>query len=87
MCSKLKSFKILQISSNGCVYFDYSVYLKTYKKYKFSKRSLFSNLLNNKQLTLTNSNFFYKKYRNQIVKKLINETTTIVQTILFTLYI
>jgi len=75
MCSKLKSFKILQISSNGCVYFDYSVYLKTYKKYNFSKRSLFSNLLNNKQLTLTNSNFFYKKYRNQIVKKLINELT------------
>ena len=75
MCSKLKSFKILQISSNGCVYFDYSVYLKTYKKYKFSKRSLFSNLLNNKQLTLTNSNFFYKKYRNQIVKKLINKLT------------
>ncbi len=75
MCSKLKSFKILQISSNGCVYFDYSVYLKTYKKYNFSKKGLFSNLLNNKQLTPTNSNFFYKKYRNQIIKKLINELT------------
>lgn len=75
VCSKLKSFKILQIFPNGSVYFDYSAYLKTYKRYNFSKESFFSNLLNKKKLILTNSNFFYKKYRNQIVKKLTNDIT------------
>jgi hypothetical protein len=70
---KLKSLKILHIFPNGSVYFDYLAYLKTYKKYNFSKESFFYNLLNKKKLTLNNSNFFYKKYRNQIVKKLINE--------------
>ena len=64
MCSKLKSFKILQISVDGCVYVDYSTYLKTYKKYNFSKKSLFFDLLKKKEFILTNSNFFYKKYRN-----------------------
>ena len=73
MRSRLKSFKTLQIFPNGSVYFDYSTYLKTYKKYNFSKESFFSNILNKKKLILTNSNFFYKKYHNQIVKKLINE--------------
>jgi len=73
---KLKSFKVMQISSDGCIYFDYSIYLKTYKKYRFSKKNVFSNLLNKDELTLTNSNFFYKKYRNQNIKKTKNELTT-----------
>jgi len=69
MHSKLKSFKILQILPNGCIYFDHSVYLKTYARYKFSKKSLFSNLLDKKKLISQNSNFFYKKYRNQNTNK------------------
>ena len=73
MCSKLKSFKILQILPNGCIYFDHSVYLKTYARYKFSKKSLFFSLLDKKKLILENSNFFYKKYRNQSVNNSINE--------------
>jgi len=75
MRSKLKSLKILNICPNGSVYFNYSAYLKTYKRYNFSKESFFSNLLNKKKLISTNSNFFYKKYRSQTVKKLINELT------------
>jgi hypothetical protein len=75
MCAKLKSFKILQISPNGCVYFDYFAYLKTYKRYNFSKKSLYTNLSDKKETTLTTSTFFYKKYRNQIIKKLKNEFT------------
>jgi hypothetical protein len=62
--SKLKSLKILQIFPNGSVCLDYSAYLKTYKRYNFSKEGFFSNVLNKKKLTLTHSNFFYKKYRN-----------------------
>jgi hypothetical protein len=61
----LKSIKVLHILPNGCVYFDYSAYLKTHTKYNFSKKSLFLNLLDKKKLTSTNSNFFYKKYRNK----------------------
>lgn len=76
VCSKLKSFKTLQISLNGCVFFDYSVYLKKYKRYHFSKKTFFFDPLNKKDQTLTNSNFFYKKYRNQSVKKPTNELTT-----------
>jgi len=64
MNAKLKSFKFLQIFPNGCVYFDHLAYLKSYKKYNFSKKSLFSKLLNKKKGLLTNSNFFYRKYRN-----------------------
>jgi len=64
MRAKLKSLKNLQIFPNGCVYFDYSVYVKTYKKYNLSKKSLFFKLLDRKTLLSTNSNFFYKKYRN-----------------------
>jgi hypothetical protein len=64
MGSKLKSLKILQVLPNGCVYFDNSVYLKTFTRYHFSKESLLSNFLDKKKLILTNSNFFYKKYRN-----------------------
>jgi len=63
MRSKLKSFKILQILPNGCVYFDNSVYLKTFTRYHFSKDSLLSTFLDKKTLIVTNSNFFYKKYR------------------------
>jgi hypothetical protein len=63
MRSKLKSLKILQILPNGCVYFDNSVYLKTFIRYHFSKNSLLSNFLDKKNLMLMNSNFFYKKYR------------------------
>ena len=73
MCSKLKTFKILQIFPNGSVYFDYSAYLKTYKRHYFSKKSFFSNLLNEKKTFLTNSTFFYKKYCNKIIKNLVNE--------------
>lgn len=75
MCARLKSFKTLQISSNGCVYFDYFAYLKTYKRYNFSKKSLYANLSDRKETILTTSTFFYKKYRNQIIKKLKNEFT------------
>ena len=64
MCSKLKSFKILQISPNGCVFFDHSVYFKDHKRYNFSKKSLLFNLLDKEKRILSNSNFFYKKYRN-----------------------
>lgn len=73
--SKLKSLKIVHIFPNGSVYFDYSAYLKMYKRYNFSKESFYYNLLSKKKLMLSNSNFFYKKYRNQIVKKSINEFT------------
>ena len=76
MYSNLKSFKTLQISPNGCIYFDHSSYLKTYRKYTFSKKSPFFSLLNKKESMLTNSNFFYKKYRNQSTKSLRNELTT-----------
>jgi hypothetical protein len=75
MCYKLKSFKTIQISSNGCVFFDHSAYLKLYKKYHFSKKSLLSKSLNNKDFSLTNSAFFYKKYYNQIFKKSRHEFT------------
>ena len=68
MRSNLKSFKTLKIFPNGSVYFDYSAYLKTYKRYHFSKKSFFLNLLNKKQSFLTKSTFFYKKYCNQIIK-------------------
>jgi len=73
MRSKLKSLKILQVLPNGCVYFDNLVYLKTYTRYKFSKKSLFFSLLDKKKLIFENSNFFYKKYRNQSVNNSINE--------------
>ena len=76
MSSQLKSFKICKIFPNGSVYFDYLAYLKKYKRYHFSKISFFSNLFNKKKSFLTNSNFFYKKYCNQIVKKIANEITT-----------
>jgi hypothetical protein len=64
MGSNLKSLKILQILPNGCVYFGNLTYLKTFVRYNFSKKSLLSNFLDKKKITLTNSNFFYKKYRN-----------------------
>ena len=75
MYSCLKSLKSLQISANGCVCFDHLAYLKMYKKYNFSKKSFFFTPLNKKEFTLNNSNFFYKKYRNQSIKKLKNEFT------------
>jgi len=61
----LKSIKILHVLPNGCVYFDYSSYLKTYTKYTFSKKSVLLKSSNKKKLTSTNPNFFYKKYRNK----------------------
>jgi hypothetical protein len=76
MRSKLKSLKILQVLPNGCVHFDHLVYLKTYTRYNFSKKSLFFSLLDKKKLFFENSNFFYKKYRNQSVNNLINEFKT-----------
>lgn len=75
MYSNVKSLKTLQIFSNGCIYIDSSSYLKTYKKHNFSKKNLFANFLNKNQRVSTKSNFFYTKYRNQIVKNLINELT------------
>ena len=77
MHSKLKSFKILHIFPNGSVYFNYSAYLKSYKKYNFSKESFFSNPGYKKTLLSSKFNLLYKKYRNQIVKKLLNEFTII----------
>ena len=74
--SKLKSLKNLQISWNGCVYFDQSVYVKTYKKYNFLNNNLFPSLPNETSSTLINSNLFYRKYRNHIAKKSENEFTT-----------
>ena len=65
MKSNSKSIKILHILPNGCVYFDYSSYLKIHTKYNFSKKSLFLNSLDKKKPTSINSNFFYKKYRNK----------------------
>ena len=75
MYSKLKSFKTLQISLNGCVYFDHSAYFKTFKKYNFLEKSLVSNPSSKKKLMTAQSNFFYTKYRNQIFKNLINTLT------------
>lgn len=75
MYSYLKSLKILQICANGCVYFDHSAYLKMYKRYSLSKKSFFFTPLTKKDSTFNNSNFFYKKYRNQSIKKLENEFT------------
>lgn len=76
--SKLKSFKIVHIFPNGSIYFDSLAYLKSYKKYHFSKESFFSNPFYKKKLTSKNSNFLYKKYRNQIVKILLNYELTII---------
>lgn len=64
MYSRLKSLKSLKISPNGCVYFDYSVNLKTFKKYDFLKKSLVIEPFNKKKPTLLSSNFYYMKYRN-----------------------
>lgn len=64
MYLKLKSLKIINISLNGCVYFDYSVYLKTFKKYKFLEKNLASISSNKKKSVLVKSDFFYRKYRN-----------------------
>ena len=75
MYSNIKSLKTLQIFSNGCIYVDSLSYIKTYKKYNFFKKNLFANSLKKNQLASTKSNFFYTKYRNQIVKNLINELT------------
>jgi len=75
MCSNLKSLKTLQIFPNGCIFISSSSYLKTYKKYNFSKKNLFVNFLKKNQLASTKSNFFYTKYRNQIIKNSINELT------------
>lgn len=67
MYYRLKSFKTLQICSNGSVYLDSAVYFKTFKRYTFLKKSLGFNLLTNKQkISSTYSKFFYKKYCNQI---------------------
>ena len=68
MSSQLKSFKICQIFPNGSVYFDYLAYLKTYKRYNYSKKSFYLNILDKKKSFLINSTFFYKKYYNQIIK-------------------
>jgi hypothetical protein len=75
MSSGLKSFKTLQVLPNGCVYFDHSIYLKTYKKYNFLKKNLTISPFNKTSSNFHPSNFFYTKYRNQIFKNLTNEFT------------
>ena len=75
MDSNLKSLKTLQVFPNGCISVNSSPYLKTYKRYNFLKKNLFVNFLRKNQLASTKSNFFYAKYRNQIVKNSINEFT------------
>lgn len=75
MYSNIKALKTLQIFPNGCVYIDSSSYLKTYKKYNFLKKNLFVNPSKKNQPTSSKSNFFYTKYRNQIIKNSINELT------------
>lgn len=64
MYLRLKSSKVINVSLNGCVYIDYSVYLKTFKKCQFLEKNLASTPLDKKKLVLTKSDFFYKKYRN-----------------------
>ncbi len=64
MYSRLKSFKVINISLNGCVYIDYAVYLKMFKKYQFLEKNIISTSLDKKKFVLTKSDFFYKKYRN-----------------------
>jgi hypothetical protein len=75
MSIKLKSFKVLQISANGSVYFGYSVYLKTFKNYGFLNKNIVFNSGNKKTLILTSTSSFYKRYLNQIFKNLIYEFT------------
>lgn len=75
MYSSVKALKTLQIFSNGSIYIGSSPYLGTYKKYNFLKKNLFVNSLKKNHIASTKSNFFYTKYRNQIIKNLINELT------------
>ena len=75
MSFNLKSFKTLQVFSNGCIYFSSSVYLKSFRKYNFFKKSLFINPSKSLSPITKHSNFFYLKYRDQISKSLTNEFT------------
>jgi len=61
--SKLKSLKTFKVLPNGCIFVDYVAYIKTYQRYVFLKKYLFANLSNHQKFKLSNSNFFYKKYR------------------------
>ena len=60
----LKSFKTLQVFQNGCTYFSSSVYLKSFKKYTFFKKTLIVNPSKFTQINTKYSNFFYFKYRD-----------------------
>jgi len=64
MYSRLKSSKVINIFLNGCIYIDYAVYLKTFKKCQFLEKNIISVALDKKKFVLTKSDFFYKKYRN-----------------------
>jgi hypothetical protein len=71
----LKSFKTLQVFPNGCIYFDSSIYLRTFKKYNFFRKNLVINISKSSPTVMKHSNLFYLKYRDQIFKNLINEFT------------
>ena len=72
---EIKSYKILQVFPNGCVFRDYLIYSKIFKKYNFLKKDCTYNSSKNIPSISSNSNFFYTKYRNQIIKNFINEST------------
>jgi hypothetical protein len=63
----LKSLKTLQVFPNGCIYFSSSVYLRSFKKYTFLKTPLVHNPSLPNQTSNKPSNFFYFKYRDQIL--------------------
>lgn len=75
MFFNLKSLKTLQIFPNGCLNFSSSVYLKSFEKYKFFKKSLVTDSSKLWQPRIKHSNFFYLKYRDQIFKSIIDEFT------------
>jgi len=67
---------MLQIFPNGCLNFSSSVYLKSFEKYKFFKKSVVTNSSKLWQPRIKNSNSFYLKYRDQIFKSIKDEFTT-----------
>lgn len=75
MSSNLKSFRTLQVFSNGCISFSSSVYLKSFKKLNFFKKELAVSSSDSLQTITKHSNTFYFRYRDQIFKSLIDEFT------------
>ena len=76
---QLKSYKILQVFPNGCVFRDFLVYSKTFKKSCFLKKDCLYTVFKNPSLFSISPNLFYTKYRNQITKMFLNESTIINQ--------